>query len=102
MMVAVEQLYLINHVSLLTTISDFVCRKVVWQMTIDNIFKYVFYNGTVGGIVIAQDLKEATIKVEKYVSSKYPYLLIEEKRIIVWQLKDSINNVNDVYEIFNI
>lgn len=71
-------------------------------MTIDNIFKYVFYNGTVGGIVIADNLEEAMIKVEKYVSSKYPYLLIEEKRIIVWKLKDSINNENDVYEMFNI
>lgn len=70
-------------------------------MNIDNIFKFVFYNGTAGGIVIAENLESAIKKVGKYVSEKYPYLLVEESKIVVWKLSDSINNSDDVYEIFN-
>lgn len=70
-------------------------------MTLENIFKFVFYNGTAGGIIIANNLEEAMLKVEKYISDEYDYILRDEKKVVVWKLTDSINRTDDVYEIFN-
>ncbi len=70
-------------------------------MELDNIFQYVMDNGSVGGIVIADNLEEAMEKIKKYANEKYPYLTDDRAKALVWSLKDNSHNVQDVYEIFN-
>lgn len=71
-------------------------------MDISNIYRYVLCDGSVSGIIIADNLEDAMRKFKKYSDKHYYYFNEEERKTIIWKLEDSIeNNGDDVFEIFN-
>jgi hypothetical protein len=70
-------------------------------MTIDNIFEFRCCDGYTGGIVIANNLKEAEEKVNEYICRHMDYLDKNDKKIIIWNIRDDQSNDSDVYMIFD-
>ena len=70
-------------------------------MTIDNIFQYVMKDGMISGIIIADSLQDAMLKLETNVKKRYAYTTEEELNALVWCIKDNSGCEDDVYEIMN-
>lgn len=71
-------------------------------MISDNIFQYVMSNGTISGIIVADDLEDAILKLEANTKKRYPYFTKDEAKALVWCIKNNSKCEDDVYEIMNL